>query len=336
MYASIAMYGSCSLSRAMLPSSSATRRLRPRRPARCTSCWRSSADFSYWPALSISVTSARSDGSWPGSMASAFSKWFCARSALAERGVDVAELPVDLHHLQVRQLLAVVVGAASRDAPPGVRPGRVAIRAVRRGHWRHRLGTRRIARSRSRYRHGVGNVLYRRRRAGPVARETIGRSGRTHLARRAAVAGHRRGAGDVRDQRCRCERRNLSPGRSCGGRRRDRPSSLPDALCCARCSAASPEPEVPSCSSLLVCWSLLATGLATAVDRVADGTRLPDRRSAAGRNRIPPPDRGHHRSVQRPAAWCVPDLRRYEPQSGLCRSRHSSSVVAAQHHPGRW
>ncbi len=78
----------------------------------------------------------------------------------------------------------------------------------------------------------------------------------------------------------------------------------------------SPELFVAAC--LLV---VLATGLATAEVGVADGTRFADRRSAAGGNRIPPPDRGDDRSVQGTAARRVPDLRRHEPRSRRHRRR---------------
>ena len=76
----------------------------------------------------------------------------------------------------------------------------------------------------------------------------------------------------------------------------------------------SPELFVAAC--LL---AILATGLATR-PRPADGTRLADRRSAAGRDRIPPPDRGDDRAIQRPAPRRLSDLHRNEPRSRMrCR-----------------
>ena len=55
--------------------------------------------------------------------------------------------------------------------------------------------------------------------------------------------------------------------------------------------------------------------------RPADGTWLADRRAAVGRDRVPPPDRGDDRPVQRAVGRCVPDFRRHEPRSRRHRSR---------------
>ena len=122
-------------------------------------------------------------------------------------------------------------------------------------------------------------------------------------------------------------------GNRAGGRRRDRPHHR-------RTPRAAPAvPQRRANRKPRAVRRCLSTGRARHRTRdrrrrVADGTRLPDRRSAAGRNRIPPPDRGDYRPVQRPAARCVPDLRWYEPQCGLRRCRHSQRR-GRQHHPGR-
>ena len=97
----------------------------------------------------------------------------------------------------------------------------------------------------------------------------------------------------------------------------------------------SPELFVAAC--LLV---ILATGLRHGDGRSADGARLADRGAFAGRDRIPPSDRGHHRSVQRPVAWRVPDLRRNEPRPcrhrRRCVARHIGRCgvggIEARHH----
>ena len=225
------------------------------------------------------------------------------------------------------------LAAAAHHAPLRLRPGRAAGDPQPGRHRHRRPGAGPAARGGRRHRRGPGAVLHRDRHADPRRAQAPAFAGRAGGLLGAAVPGPGGGADPGDADAAGPARRSAdavsrsAAGLRAGGAGRRRAAGLRPAAAAANAAVRRESQERGT-----VCRRLPPGGdrggVGQRAHRPFDGARRLHRRTAAGRDRVPPRGRGDDRAVQGPAAGPVLPVHRHRPE-------HSPAAVAAVGGAGR-